>query len=225
MEEVDLSFPDNVAQQRYGRHVRKAAHRHGYELRPGGGGLPRELRVRGGGDYRLEERMMLHASHCQNGAVLRSYEALNEVVLSRGVVVRPIRLQTKVDNGPLTTYVADGLIVATPTGSTAYALAAGGPVLPPDAKNILLVPISPHLSLDRSIVLPGDMVVEVFVRTEHEAVFAIDGQTSRPLQDKDSLRVRMSNHVAHFVRLTPPTHFYKTLADRMAQNPTADKAK
>ena len=177
------------------------------------------------GDYRLEERMMLHASHCQNGAVLRSYEALNEVVLSRGVVVRPIRLQTKVDDGPLTTYVADGLIVATPTGSTAYALAAGGPVLPPDAKNILLVPISPHLSLDRSIVLPGDMVVEVFVRTEHEAVFAIDGQTSRPLQDKDSLRVRMSNHVAHFVRLTPPTHFYKTLADRMAQNPTADKAK
>lgn len=177
------------------------------------------------GDYRLEARMMLHVSHCQNGSVLRSYEALNELVVSRGAVVRPIRLQTKVDDGPLTTYVADGLIVATPTGSTAYALAAGGPVLPPDAKNILLVPISPHLSLDRSIVLPGDMVAEVFVRTEHEAVFAIDGQTSRPLQDKDSLRVKMSNHVAEFVRLTPPTHFYKTLADRMAQNPTADKAK
>jgi len=177
------------------------------------------------GDYRLEERMMLHAAHCQNGTTLRSYEALNEVVVSRGVVVRPIRLQTTVDDGPLTTYVADGLIVATPTGSTAYALAAGGPVLPPHAKNILLVPISPHLSLDRPIVLPPEMVVEVFVRTEHEAVFSADGQTSQPLQDGDNLRVRMSRHAAHFVRLTPPTHFYKTLADRMAQNPTADKAK
>jgi len=63
------------------------------------------------------------------------------------------------------------------------------------------------------------------VRTEHEAVFSADGQTSQPLQDGDNLRVRMSRHAAHFVRLTPPTHFYKTLADRMAQNPTADKAK
>jgi len=177
------------------------------------------------GDYRTEERMMLHALHCQDGSTLRSYEALNEVVVSRGVVVRPIRLQTTVDGAPLTTYVADGLIIATPTGSTAYALAAGGPVLPPESKNFLLVPISPHLSLDRPIVLPPDATVEVFVRTEHEAVFSIDGQTSRPLQDRDSLRVHISRHVAQFVRLTPHTHFYKNLADRMAQNPTANKAK
>ena len=177
------------------------------------------------GDYRIEERMMLHASHCQNGSVMRSYEALNEVVLSRGIVVRPIRLQTFVDDELLTTYVADGLIICTPTGSTAYALAAGGPVLPPEAKIITLVPISPHLSLDRTILLPPTVVVEIAVRTDHEAVFSIDGQTSRPLQDRDSLRIKLSNNVARFVRLMPPTHFYKTLADRMAQNPSADKAK
>src|SRR5574341_319341 len=107
------------------------------EVEPNGwhGALERVLK----GNYRIEERMMLHASHCQDGSVLRSYEALNEVVVSRGVVVRPVRLQTMVDGEPFTTYVADGLIVATPTGSTAYALAAGGPVLPPEARNMVMV--------------------------------------------------------------------------------------
>jgi len=141
------------------------------------------------------------------------------------MVVRPIRLQASVDDTPLTTYVADGLIVATPTGSTAYAMAAGGPVLSPEAKSILLVPIAPHLSLDRAIVLPPEIVVEVAVRTEHQAIFSVDGQQSVPLQDQDVLRVQASRHIARFVRVTPPTHFYKTLADRMNKNPTADKAK
>jgi NAD+ kinase len=177
------------------------------------------------GDYRIEERMMLHASHCQNGAEMRSYEALNEVVVGRGVVFRPVRLQTFINSEPLTTYVADGLIASTPTGSTAYALAAGGPILPPEGRNILLVPISPHISLDRSIVLPPESHVEIFVRTEHEAVFSIDGQTSKPIQDRDSLRVRISKNIARFVRLQPPMQFYQSLADRMALNPTADKAK
>ena len=177
------------------------------------------------GDYAIEERMMLHASHCRDGAELRSYEALNEVVVARGTIFRPVRLQTFVDNEILTTYVADGLIVATPTGSTAYALAAGGPVLQPEMKNIALVPISPHLSFDRPLVLPPESVVDITVFTEHEAVFSIDGQASRPLEDRDSLRVRLSDHAARFVTLQPPTHFYKTLAERMAQNLAADKAK
>lgn len=177
------------------------------------------------GNYRLEERMMLHASHCQDGAEMRSYEALNEVVVGRGGVFRPIRLQTSIDNELLTTYVADGLIVATPTGSTAYALAAGGPVIPPEACNMLLLPISPHLSFDRPLVLPPESIIDIVVRTDHEAVFSIDGQRSRPLQDRDSLRVSLSENVTRFVRLQSPTHFYKTLADRMTQNPSADKAK
>ncbi|MBI5829875.1 MAG: NAD(+)/NADH kinase [Chloroflexi bacterium] len=177
------------------------------------------------GDFHLEERMMLHASHVQNGATLRSHEVLNEAVISRGTVVRPIRLHTSVDGTPLTTYVADGLIIATPTGSTAYALAAGGPVLPPEARNILLVPIAPHLSLERPIILPADMVVEVTVRTEHQAIFSSDGQTSTPLQDHEAVRVRASRYVARFVRMTPPTHFYQMLAERMMKNPTANKAK
>lgn len=176
-------------------------------------------------DYRIEERLMLHASHCQSGMTLSTHEVLNEVVIARGSIIRPIRLQAMVDGAPLTTYVADGLIVATPTGSTAYALAAGGPILPPSAQNILLVPIAPHLTMDRAIVLPSDSVLNITVRTEHQALFSADGQVSVPMQDQDTLQVRVSRNAARFVRMTPPSYFYKTLADRMAQNPSADKAK
>ena len=177
------------------------------------------------GDYRIEERLMLHASHCQSGVTISAHEVLNEVVIARGSIIRPIRLQAMVDDAPLTTYVADGLIVATPTGSTAYALAAGGPILPPNAKNVLLVPIAPHLTMDRAIVLPPDTVLDIMVRTEHQALFSADGRVSVPLQDQDTLRVHVSRNVARFVRMTPPSYFYKTLAERMAQNPSADKAK
>lgn len=177
------------------------------------------------GDYRIEERLMLHASHCQSGMTISAHEVLNEVVIARGSIIRPIRLQALVDGAPLTTYVADGLIVATPTGSTAYALAAGGPILPPNAKNILLVPIAPHLSMDRAIVLPPDAVLNITVRTEHQALFSADGRVSVPLQDQDTLQVSVSQNTARFVRMTPPSYFYKTLAERMAQNPSADKAK
>jgi NAD+ kinase len=177
------------------------------------------------GEYRIEERLMLHASHNRGGATLDSFEVLNEVVVARGTVVRPIRLHTMVDNDPLANYVADGLIIATPTGSTAYAMAAGGPVMPPTARNIIIVPLAAHLSPDRPVVLLPDMVIEITVRTEHQAVFSADGQTSTLLQDGDLVRIQTSRHTARFVRMRPPAHFYKSLAERMANNPTADKAK
>jgi NAD+ kinase len=176
-------------------------------------------------DYRIEERFMLHASHVRGEATLGAREVLNEVAVARGSVVRPIRLHTMVDGDPLATYVADGLIVATPTGSTAYAMAAGGPVMPPSARNIILVPLAPHLSPDRPVVLLPDMIIEITVRTEHQAVFSVDGQTAATLQDGDIVRIRASRYNSHFVRMKPPAYFYKSLADRMARNPTADKAK
>lgn len=167
------------------------------------------------GDYGVEERMMLHASHRQNGAELRSYEALNEVVVGRGVVYRPVRLETCVDREHLADYVADGLIVATPTGSTAYSLAAGGPVVSPEMKAILVAPISPHLSFHQPLVLPPGAVVDITIRTDHDAALSIDGQTSQPVHDRDSLCVSLSENVARFVRLRPPAGFYRTLAERL----------
>ena len=128
------------------------------------------------GNCWLEERMMLHVEHWRAGQLLGSYEALNEAVVGRGALARPVRLKTLIDGGELTTYVADGLIVATPTGSTAYALAVGGPILPPELRNILLIAIAPHLSIDRAIVLPQGAAVEVIVRTDHEAILSVDGR-------------------------------------------------
>jgi NAD+ kinase len=177
------------------------------------------------GDYRIEERLMLHASHVRGQDTLGAHEVLNEVVVARGAVVRPIRMQAMVDGDPLAVYVADGLIIATPTGSTAYAMAAGGPVMPPAARNIILVPLAAHLSPDRPVVLLPEMVVEIKVRTDHQAVFSTDGQTAAMLQDGDRVRVRVSRYSARFVRMKPPAYFYKSLADRMAHNPTAEKAK
>lgn len=177
------------------------------------------------GDYWLEERMMLHTEHHRGGGPVGTYEVLNETVVNRGGIARPVRLRTTIDGNELTTFVADGLIVATATGSTAYALAVGGPILPPELKNILIIPVSPHLCLDRSIVLAQGASLHIHVRTEHEAMLNADGRVQVPLQDGDDIYVRMSRQVARFVRVQDPVYFYRNLTSRMNKNPSADKAK
>ena len=108
------------------------------------------------GEFWLEERMMLHAELWRANKCLDSWEVLNEIVVCRGKAVRPIQLNACVDSHQLANYIADGLIAATPTGSTAYALAVGGPIISPELRNILIIPIAPHLSVDRGIIL-GEM--------------------------------------------------------------------
>ena len=173
------------------------------------------------GDFWLQERMMLRAEHRSGDRVLATWDVLNECTIGRGEIVRPVRLIAEIDGHYLTTYVADALIVATPTGSTAYALAAGGPILPPELRNILLVPVAPHLSVDRAIVLHEGSWVRVIVRTAHQATICIDGQTPVPLRDRDQVDVRASEHTVHFVRIEEPDYFYRNLTSRMNQNPTA----
>lgn len=177
------------------------------------------------GDYWIEERMMLHVEHRRGGHVLGAYDVLNEAVVGRGALARPVRLKTMIDGSDLTTYVADGLILATPTGSTAYALAVGGPILPPQLKNILLIAIAPHLSMDRAIVLAQGATVEVVVRTDHQAILSADGQVEVLLQDGDRVGVWMSDYVTRFVRVQAPTYFYSSLMARLTQNPSAEKNK
>jgi NAD+ kinase len=172
--------------------------------------LPRLLK----GDYWLEERMMLYAEY-HRGEECQGYEALNDVVVSRGSLARIVRLETHIDGSYLSTYAADGLIVATATGSTAYAFAVGGPILPPQLKNILLIPIAPHLSMDRAIVLSQGAVVKMQVRTDHQAILTVDGQFEYELRDGDWVTVQASRHVSRFVRLQDRTYFYRTLMERL----------
>lgn len=175
------------------------------------------------GDCRLEDRMMLKAVHFRGDEELGHYDVLNEVVVCRGRFVRPIRLSAYVDDYLLSSYVADGLIAATPTGSTAYALAAGGPVLPPEMQNILIIPIAPHLSMDRALVLPLGSCVSFRVSTTHEAVMSIDGKPPVELLDGDLIRISGQSYAASFVRFQDPGYFYRNLNQYMEQNPSKGK--
>ncbi|MFN3704726.1 MAG: NAD(+)/NADH kinase [Thermoflexales bacterium] len=167
------------------------------------------------GQYWVEERLMLRAVAQRDSTTLSEHDALNDIVVSRGTLARIIRAQTYVDGGHLSTYACDGLIVATPTGSTAYALAAGGPILPPTLKNILLVPIAPHLSLSRAVVLAQGAQVSIRVHTDHRAILTADGQNERELHDGDVVIVRAGEHDARFARVQPPSYFYTTLMQRL----------
>jgi NAD+ kinase len=170
------------------------------------------------GGFWIEERMMLHAEVQRGGDLLDSFEALNEVVVSRGALARMVRLATYIDGGYMTTYAADGVIVATPTGSTAYALAVGGPILPPEVKNILVIPIAPHLSLDRAIVLSQGASVRIEVSTDHRAMLTVDGQFEVGVLDGDNVLVKASPNVARFVRTRERTYFYRSLMKRLTIN-------
>ena len=167
------------------------------------------------GDYWIEARLMVHAEHRHEGELVSTCEALNEIVISRGRLARVVRLHTYIDGSFLTTYTADGLIISTATGSTAYALAAGGPILPPELENFLLIPLAPHLSLERPIVLSRGVTVRVQISTDHTAVLTVDGQFEIELADGDEMVMEASPWVGRFIRLQEKNYFYRTLMQRM----------
>ncbi len=172
------------------------------------------------GEYWEEQRMMLTTTLKRQGEPLLKWQVVNEVVVSRGRVVRPLRLAAYVDDTLLAHYAVDGLIAATPTGSTAYALAAGGPILPPTLRNILLVPVAPHLSVDRAVVLAEGSTVTIVPVVEHQAVLSVDGQTPVDLEEGDEVVVRCSDHSLVFIRLQGRGYFYRNITSYMNWNPT-----
>lgn len=177
------------------------------------------------GDYWLERRMMLQVEHFHGNCCVDSWLVLNEIVVGRGLILRPIHLTAHVDGRYLTTYVADALIAATPTGSTAYALAAGGPILPPELRNILLLPVAPHLSIDRAIVLSEGSSVSITVEASHDVVLSADGLPSVELNNGDRVDVHSGEHDALFVRLQDPGYFYRNLTPHMNQNPSTGNSR
>jgi NAD+ kinase len=163
------------------------------------------------GEGWVDERAMLQAEV----AGKEPFHALNDVVLGRGAISRVIYVETTIDGAPLNTYKADGVILATATGSTGYSLAAGGPILYPQSREIILNPISPHLTFANAVVLPPTAIVELKVRTDHQAMLSIDGQIDLALESGDSVKVKLSPHVARFLRVQPLTFFYSILMERL----------
>lgn len=172
------------------------------------------------GDFWLEPHMMLNASLWRGDSRLGEWDVLNECVIGRGGMVRLVRLKAEIEGRYATYFAADALIVATPTGSTAYALAAGGPILPPDLRNILVVPVAPHLSVDRAIVLHEGSWVRVTVQSDHGASISADGQAPVEMLNGDRVDVRVGVHDVPFVRFQDPGYFYRNLTARLVQNST-----
>ena len=163
------------------------------------------------GEGWIDERAMLQAELANRGPI----HALNDILLGRGAIPRVIYVETTIDGTHLTTYKADGVIIATATGSTGYSLADGGPILYPQAREIIVNPISAHPTFANALVLPPTAIVELRVRTDHQAMLSIDGQLNLALESGDTIRVSISPHTARFLRAQPPTFFYSTLMERL----------
>jgi len=163
------------------------------------------------GEGWIDERSMLQAELPGRDIL----HALNDIVIARGVNPRVIYVDIAIDGTSLTTYKADGVIVASATGSTGYSLAAGGPILYPQARDMVLNPIAPHPTFDNSLVLPSASVVELKVRADRQAVLSVDGQVDLMLESGDTVKVSLSPHVTRLLRLNPPTIFYSTLVRRL----------
>ena len=171
------------------------------------------------GAGRIEERAMLHAEGVQpdgdnGGDAPAIHDALNDVVIGRRTLGRTVQVSVQVDGSPLADLRADGVIIATATGSTAYSLSAGGAILPPESEEIMMTPLAPHLASNNSIVLPSRSVIEVRL-VVGEATFSVDGERDHDLQAGETVRVALSPHRARFLRLGEPTKFYGRLARRL----------
>lgn len=170
------------------------------------------------GDFWIEQRMMISAVLMHEDQKPLCHEhALNDVVVSSSMFGKMVLLETFIDGHWTTTYYADALVISTATGSTAYALATGGPILPPELKNILLVPSAPHLSMDRPIVLSEGAAVRITPaeNNTNEVIVMADGVQIGQLGRADSLHVQAGDYISRFLRLRGRNYFYRSLLDRL----------
>ena len=168
------------------------------------------------GEGWIDERAMLEAELSATGQEpSRTFHALNDIVVARGAVARVVYVEASVNGQHLTTYKADGVIVATATGSTGYSLAAGGPVLHPQSKDFLLVPVAPHLTPPYAMVLPPTTNLRLRLTTVHQAAFNTDGHINLPLSDGAVINIKHSSNTVRFLRIHPETSFYSSLEQKL----------
>jgi NAD+ kinase len=166
----------------------------------------------------LDERAVLEAELCsseQDAKPQKTYYALNDVVMARGSIARLIKINTSVNAEPLTNYRGDGVIVSTATGSTGYSLSAGGPVLYPQSRDILVVPILPHLGMNYPLVLPPESIIKLQLVTNIPATLSVDGYENIPLNNGCVVTLKLSSRKVRFLRLHPQSHFFNLLEEKL----------
>ncbi len=168
------------------------------------------------GDYRIEDRMMLQANIRRDNTPLAAFHALNDVVVARASFSRLLNLKTMVDGHILDSFVSDGVILSTPTGSTAYSLSAGGPILDPALGAILITPICPHTMHTRSVVLPSDkeIVVEIGAYGGHDSFVTVDGKKGISVKEGDLVTVTRSPYTTKLIKISDTT-FYNTIRRKL----------
>ncbi len=161
------------------------------------------------GRYRIEERMMLEASIIKKGEPVEKDVALNDVVVSRGAFPRVLNLKAYINNQFLDCFPSDGIIISTPTGSTAYSLSAGGPIIDPDTELILLTPICPHILYSRSFVTKSESIIKIELdeSSGYNAMVTVDGQIGFEIAGGDSIEVRKSSYTVKFVSISSRNFF------------------
>ncbi len=163
----------------------------------------------------IDERAMLQVEVTDSGGESRIYHALNDIVVARGEIARLIRANASINGQHLTTYKTDGVIAATATGSTGYALAARGPIIYPQSRDFLLVPIAPHLSSAYPLVLPETAELTLHLNTYHAATLSVDGHINLSLSNEEAIVIKRSPHVVKFLRIRPRESFYSSLEDKL----------
>ena len=166
-------------------------------------------------DWRLEERLMVRCDVIDPSGRTFEGHGLNDIVVARSLPGRPVYVDVRVDGAKLANYRCDGIIVATPTGSTGYSLSAGGPIMAPTEHHLVMTPVSAHLALGRSLVLQPDSTVELEVTSDSGAIVSIDGQEEQAVASGVRVTVRQSEFVTRFVRFRDPQTFYSDLAERL----------
>jgi NAD+ kinase len=167
------------------------------------------------GRLTISERVMLHAELERSGKILDKQTVLNEVVINKGALARMIELELSIDQDFVCRYRADGLIVASPTGSTAYSLSAGGPIVHPSVESFIITPICPHTLSDRPVVIGDTSIIEVNLTAGTESVFlTLDGQKGIPLQATDRVRVSRARQLLKLIQ-TPNKSYFKILRNKL----------
>ena len=179
------------------------------------------------GDYVIESRIMLDAVLRRDGQVLTHQTVLNDVVITKGAIARIIEVEVLINDQPVAIVRADGIIVSTPTGSTAYSLAAGGPILYPGLGSMLITPICPHTLTQRPVVISDRSTVELTLRGEPDEVYAtFDGQASEVMKPGDSVSVRKSRSAVKLVNF-PGHEYFKVLRHKLrwAEHPRSRESR
>jgi NAD+ kinase len=169
-----------------------------------------ELIIKGGGW--IDERVMLQA---RVGSSSHIFHALNDVVVGRGKFLRLINIDVSLDGDYFSTYRADAVIISTSTGSTGYMLAASGPVIYPESRDIIMKAVCPHLNMDKAIILSPSTRITLKVHTNHDAIVSMDGQVEETLKDGTEIEVSLTEKTTRFLRLRDKNCFYRTLTAKL----------